>query len=73
MIASIQIYFLVLYHIKTLKLKQFSIDFIDLKTLNCCCTKTTYPIELKFTGLIERVNEDLYTNFQGILNFNRNL
>ena len=47
---------------KTLKLT-FSIDFIDLKTLNDCFIKTHYLIELKVTGLIEQVNEDLYTNF----------
>ena len=57
---------------KTLKLT-FSIDFIDLKTLNDHFIKTTYPIELKLTGLIEWVNEDLYTNFQSILNFYKNI
>ena len=41
--------------------------------LNCHYIKTTYPIELKLTGLIERVNKDLYTNFQSILNFHKNL
>ena len=55
---------------KTLK---FSIDFIDLKTSICCYMKTTYPIELKLTELIEQVNDDLYTNFQSILNFQKSL
>ena len=57
---------------KTLKLT-FSIDFIDLKNLNDCYIKITYPIELKLTGPIEGVNEDMYTNFQSILNFYKNL
>ena len=57
---------------KTLKLT-FSIDFIDSNTLNDCYIKTSYPFELKLTGLIEWVNEDLYTNFQSILNFYKNL
>ena len=35
--------------------------------------KTTYPIELKLTGFIEWVSEDLYTIFQSILNFHINL
>ena len=50
----------------------FSIDLIDLKTLNDCFSKTTYLIELKLTGLIEQVNDGLYTNFQSILNFHKN-
>ena len=45
---------------------------MDLTTLNDCYLKTTYPIELKFIGLIEQANIDLYTNFQGILNFHKN-
>ena len=52
---------------KTLK-STSSVDFIDSKTLNDCYIKTSYLIELKLTGLIELVNEDLYTNFQSILN-----
>ena len=31
--------------------------------------KTTYPIELKFTGLIEWVNKNLNNNSQSILIF----
>ena len=34
--------------------------------------KTTYPIELKLTGPIEWVNDDLYTNFQSILKIYKN-
>ena len=33
--------------------------------------KTTYLIELKLTGFIGWVNDGLYTNFQGILNFHK--
>ena len=51
---------------------KFFIDLIHLKTLNDCYSKTTYLIELKHTGPIECVNKDLYTNFQGILNFHKN-
>ena len=51
-----------------MKLKPF-LHFIDLKTLNDCYMKTTYPTELKLTELIEQVNNDLYTDFQTILNF----
>ena len=40
-----------------------------MKTLNDGYTKTPHLIELKLRGLIEQVNEDLYTNFQSILNF----
>ena len=58
MIASIQVYHLALYYMKTLKLKIFYILYRS-KTLHCCYTKTTHLIELKFTGLIEWVNEDL--------------
>ena len=57
---------------KTLKLKIFYRFYIS-ETLNCCYMKTTHLIELKLTGLIEQVNEDLYTNFQSILNFHKNL
>ena len=46
---------------------------MDLKTLKDHYIKTSYPIELKLAGLIERVNEDRYTNFQSILNFYKNL
>ena len=53
---------------KTLKLT-FSIDFIDLNILMTATQKTSYPIELKLTGLIQWVNDDLYTNFQSIVNF----
>ena len=60
---------LALYHMKTLKLK----FFYRSETLNCGYIKTTYLIEMKLTGLIEWVNEDLYTNFQSILNFHKNL
>ena len=28
---------------------------------------------MKLTGLIEWINEDLYTNFQSILNFHKNI
>ena len=34
--------------------------------------KTTYPIKLKLTELIEQVNNDLYTDFQGIRKFYKN-
>ena len=57
---------------KTWKLT-FPIDFIDLKTLDNCYMKTTYLIDLKLTGPIEQVNNGPYTNFQSILNFNKNL
>ena len=57
---------------KTLKLKIFH-RFYRSETLNYHCTKTTHLIEMKLTGLIERVNEDMYTNFQSILNFCKNL
>ena len=43
-----------------------------MKTSNDHCIETTYPIELKFTGLIEQVNKDLFTNFQSIQNFHKN-
>ena len=46
---------------------------MDLETLNDCYIKTTYPIELKLTGPIEQADKDLYTNFQSILNFHKNL
>ena len=52
-----------------MKTLEISIDFMDLKTLKYPYIKTTYPIELKLTGLIEQVNEGMYTNFQCILNF----
>ena len=35
--------------------------------------KTTYPVELKLTELIAQVNNDLYPNFQVILNFHKNV
>ena len=38
---------------KTLKLK----IFYRFEKLNDCYTKTTYPVELKLTGLIKQVNE----------------
>ena len=41
------------------------------KTLNCCYMKTTHLIEMKFTGLIAQVNEDLCINFQSILSFHK--
>ena len=44
---------------------------MDSKTLNDGYIKTTYLIALKLTGPIEQVNEGLYTNFQGILNFGK--
>ena len=50
------------------EIENFSMNFIDLKALNDCYTKTTYLIELKLTGSIDPVDEDLYTNFQSILN-----
>ena len=34
--------------------------------------KTTYLIELKHTGLIEWVKDDLYINFQNIPNVHKN-
>ena len=34
--------------------------------------KTTYPIELKLKGFIERVNDGLYTDFQSILKIDKN-
>ena len=46
--------------------------FYRSETLNCHYIKTTYLIEMKLTGFIEQVNEDLYTNFQSILNFHKN-
>ena len=46
---------------------------MDLKSLNDCYIKTIYLIELKFTGPIEQVNEDPYTNFQSILKIYKNL
>ena len=55
---------------KTLKLK-ILYRFYRSESLNCCCTKTTHSIEMKPTGLIEWVNEDLYTNFQSILNVHK--
>ena len=53
---------------KTLELKIFY-NFYRLESFNDHYTKTTYPIELKLTEHIEQINEDLYTNFQSILNF----
>ena len=50
-----------------------SIDLIDLKKLNDHYVKAPYPIKLKLTGLTEQVNDDLYTDFQSILNFYENL
>ena len=35
--------------------------------------KTTYPIQLQLTGPVEQVNDDLYTDFQSILYFHKNL
>ena len=60
------------YHMKTLKLKIFY-RFYRSETLNYNYMKTIYLIELKLTGLIEWVNEDLYINFQSILNFHKNI
>ena len=51
----------------------FSIDLIHLKTLNDCYMKTTYLIELKLTGIIEQANKSLYTDFQSMLKFCKNL
>ena len=34
--------------------------------------KTTYLIKLKLTELIQQVNKDVYTDFQGILKFYKN-
>ena len=45
---------------------------MDLTTLNDCYLKTSYLIELILIGSIERVNSDLYTEFQVILNFHTN-
>ena len=57
---------------KTLKLKIFH-RYYRSETLNYCYTKTTYLIALKLTGLIKWVHDNLYTNFQSILNFHKNL
>ena len=57
---------------KTLKLKIFY-RLYRVKTLNYHRMKTTHLIELKLTGLSEQIKKDLYTNFQSILNFHKNL
>ena len=44
-------------------------DLIDFKTFNDHCLGTTCLIKLKLTGSIERVNKNLYINFQDFLHF----
>ena len=48
---------------------QFSININRSESLNYCCTKTTYPIYLKFTVLIKQANKSLHTDFQDDLIF----
>ena len=43
--------------------KNFAINFIDFKTLNVCCLKTTCLNELKLMGSIEQVNKSPYIDF----------
>ena len=50
-----------------------SINIDRFEALNCHCSKTTGPIFIKFTELNEWAYKSLYSNFQVILNFYKNL
>ena len=72
MITSIQVYLFGSIPYENIEIENLLYIFRS-ETLNCHCTKTTQSIELKLKGPIEWVNKDLYTNFQSILNFHKNL
>ena len=51
----------------------FDINMSGFKTLNVRYAETTCPIDFKLTGSIVQFNRNLYTDFQVILKFYKNI